>query len=254
MSHVDPDALMLSVVDVVRETEDAHSISFAVPEEAQPLFDHRPGQFLTVAVPSDLTGGVARCYSLSSSPGEGPPTITVKRTPGGYASNWICDQVRPGGTLRVLPPAGIFTPSSVDADLLLFAGGSGITPVMSIVRTVLSRGEGRMVLFYANRDPASVIFGQALAELEARHPDRLAVAHWLESERGLPDANRIREFVAGHESDDAFVCGPAPFMKLTADVLRELGFPRSRRHQEKFVSLGGNPFGDVPDARPPVDL
>jgi 3-ketosteroid 9alpha-monooxygenase subunit B len=241
----------LEVVDVVEETPDARSISFRVPPEAVADFAYRPGQFLTVAVPSDTseTGLAARCYSLCSSPAEDGPgetiTIAVKRTVDGYASNWICDRLAVGSTLRVLPPSGIFTPASLDADLLLFAGGSGITPIMSITRTALVRGTGRVTVVYANRDERSVIFARELAELSAAHPDRLQVIHWLESVQGLPTQEQLRAFAADRLDHDAFVCGPAPFMKLTVAALKELGFPRERRHQEKFVSLGGNPFGDV---------
>ncbi|MBJ7357009.1 ferredoxin--NADP reductase [Nocardioides sp.] len=236
----------LTVVDVVEETADAHSVSFAVPEGAEAEFDYKPGQFLTLAVPSDQTGVAARCYSLSSSPHDGGPlTVTVKRTADGYASNWICDNLREGDTIKVLPPSGIFTPASLDADLLLFAGGSGITPVMSITRTALAHGSGRIVLFYANRDESSVIFAKELAALAAAHPDRLVVVHWLESVQGLPTQEQMKSFIEPFTTYDAFVCGPAPFMKLTIAALRELEFPRERRHQEKFISLGGNPFGDA---------
>ena len=97
-----------------------------VTPEADGHFDYKPGQFLTVAIPSDQTGIAARCYSLCSSPAEpGPLKVTVKRTVDGYASNWIGDNLKPGMTLRVLPPSGIFTPADIDADLLLFADGSG---------------------------------------------------------------------------------------------------------------------------------
>ena len=247
---MDAESFELRVVDVVEETADAHSITFEVSEEHAGQFTYRPGQFLTVAVPSDRTGVAARCYSLCSSPtgepGE-PITITVKRTADGYASNWICDNIREGDTLRVLPPSGIFTPSSLDNDLLLLAGGSGITPVMSITRTALARGSGRVVLFYANRDERSVIFGGELARLAAEHPDRLLVVHWLESVQGLPSQEQLKAFAEAYTSYEAFVCGPAPFMKLTVAALKELDFPRARRHQEKFVSLGGNPFGDLHD-------
>lgn len=245
---MDTESFDLTVVDVVEETEDARSISFEVPADALEHFDYKPGQFLTVAVPSELTGVAARCYSLCSSPADdGPPTITVKRTADGYASNWIVENLRVGDRLRVLPPSGIFTPADLDADLLLFAGGSGITPVMSITRTALARGTGRIVLFYANRDERSVIFASALSELAAAHPDRLLVVHWLETVQGLPTQEQLRAFAAQYSTYDAFVCGPAPFMKATVDALRELDFPRARRHQEKFVSLGGNPFGDLHD-------
>jgi 3-ketosteroid 9alpha-monooxygenase subunit B len=242
------DSFELKVVDVVEETADAHSISFEVPAGAEEQFSYKPGQFLTLAVPSEQTGVAARCYSLSSSPvGGGPLTITVKRTAEGYASNWVCDHLREGDTMHVLPPSGIFTPASLDADLLLFAGGSGITPVISITRTALEQGTGRIVLFYANRDESSVIFARELTELAAAHPDRLQVVHWLESVQGLPSQDQMSAFASAYLSYDAFVCGPAPFMKMTITALKELEFPRERRHQEKFVSLGGNPFGDLHD-------
>ena len=182
------DSFELKVVEVVEETADAHSISFEIPEDAAEHFAYQPGQFLTLAVPCDQTGVAARCYSLSSSPvGGGPLTITVKRTADGYASNWVCDHLREGDTMRVLPPSGIFTPASLSADLLLFAGGSGITPVISITRTALQQGTGKIVLFYANRDESSVIFAEELTELAAENPDRLVVVHWLESVQGLPE-------------------------------------------------------------------
>jgi 3-ketosteroid 9alpha-monooxygenase subunit B len=115
---------------------------------------------------------------------------------------------------------------------------------MSITRTALAHGSGRIVLFYANRDERSVIFGPELAALAAEHPHRLLVVHWLESVQGLPTQEQLKAFTEPFTTYDAFVCGPAPFMKLTIAALRELEFPRERRHQEKFVSLGGNPFGD----------
>ncbi|MDQ4051239.1 MAG: ferredoxin--NADP reductase [Actinomycetota bacterium] len=245
---MDTESFELKVVDLVEETGDARSISFEVPEGQEEHFTYKPGQFLTLAVPSDQTGVAARCYSLSSSPHDGGPlTVTVKRTEDGYASNWICDNIKVGDTMRVLPPSGIFTPASLDADLLLCAGGSGITPIMSIIRTVLSDGTGRIVLFYANRDERSVIFADELSALAAEHPDRLHVIHWLVSVQGLPTQQQMKAFLSGYLSWDVFVCGPAPFMKITIAAAKELEFPRERRHQEKFISLGGNPFGDLHD-------
>jgi 3-ketosteroid 9alpha-monooxygenase subunit B len=239
------ESFVLKVLDVVEETEDAHSIVFEVPDHLAEQFLYTPGQFLTVAVPSDQTGLAARCYSLSSAPHSGRHQITVKRTIDGYASNWICDNLREGDSLRVLPPSGIFTPRDLDTDLLLFAGGSGITPVMSITRSALEKGHGKVVLFYANRDERSVIFARELAALAQEYAERLVVVHWLESLSGLPNQEQLTSFAAYFSSYTAFVCGPPPFMKAVTDSLKALGFPRDRRHQEKFVSLGGNPFGDV---------
>lgn len=247
---MDTDSYVLDVVDVVEETADAHSIVLRVPPELSDVFAYRPGQFLTVAVPSDQTGIAARCYSLSSAPDdESGHKITVKRTADGYASNWMCDNLRAGDTLRVLPPSGIFSPKDIDADLLLLAGGSGITPVMSIAKTALTAGHGKVILFYANRDEHSVIFRQELQDLQQAHPDRFTVVHWLESVQGLPSQPQLKLLASRFTSFTAFVCGPAPFMKAATSALKELGFPRERRHQEKFVSLGGNPFGDVEELR-----
>src|ERR1700709_1557680 len=180
------ESFVLKVLDVVEETADAHSVVFEVPEELQEQFAYTPGQFLTVAVPSDQTGLAARCYSLSSAPHSGRHQITVKRTVDGYASNWIFDNLREGDTMRVLPPSGIFTPRDIECDLLLFAGGSGITPVMSITRTALEKGHGKVVLFYANRDESSVIFAQELTELAAEYADRLVGVARLPAGGGGP--------------------------------------------------------------------
>lgn len=243
------ESFVLKVLDVIQETADAKSVVFEVPEKVRDRFEYTAGQFLTLAVPSEQTGLVARCYSLSSAPHSGQHKITVKRTADGYASNWIHDHLRPGDGIRVLPPSGIFTPKQIDDDFLLFAAGSGITPVMSITRTALEKGTGKVVLFYANRDESSVIFAAELAELSAEYPDRLLVVHWLESVQGLPDVTRLQAFAAYFSTYTAFTCGPAPFMKAVATALKGLDFPRARRHQEKFVSLGGNPFGDVAELR-----
>ena len=238
------DVLKLDVVEVVRETADACSLVFRPHEPVT----YASGQFLTLAVPSTRTGTVARCYSLSSAPHETDLLqVTVKRTVDGYASNWINDHIQPGDVVTALPPSGIFTPADLDHDFLLFAGGSGITPVISIAKSALAQGSGQVVLVYANRDEQSVIFRERLCELAQEHPDRFVVIHWLESVQGLPTAEHMRAIAAHFPSYDAFVCGPGPFMKGTVAALKELGFPRERRHQEKFVSLGGNPFGDHAD-------
>ncbi|RNL59959.1 ferredoxin--NADP reductase [Nocardioides marmoriginsengisoli] len=239
------ESYVLKVAEVIEETNDAKSVAFEVPDDLQERFAYTPGQFLTVAVPSDQTGLAARCYSLSSSPHSGRHQITVKRTADGYASNWICDNLKAGDTMRLLPPSGIFTPKDINADLLLWGGGSGITPVISIARTALEKGSGKVVLFYANRDETSVIFAAELRELVAEHPDRFTVVHWLESVQGLPTQEGLKQFATYFADYTSFCCGPAPFMKAVATALKELEIPRDRRHQEKFVSLGGNPFGDV---------
>ncbi len=228
---------VLRVKEVVRETPDAHSIVFEGP-----ALPYAPGQFLTLRIPSDREP-TARCYSLSSSPHvDDLLKVTVKRTQGGYGSNWVCDSVEAGTELEVLPPSGMFTPKDLSADLLLCAGGSGVTPVMSILKSALAQGTGRVVLLYANRDEASVIFAAELRALAEQHPDRLVVLHWLESVQGLPSTVHLRELVRPYAGFEAFVCGPGPFMDAVTAALAELEVPRGRVHVERFVSLTGDAF------------
>ncbi|NUS43758.1 MAG: ferredoxin--NADP reductase [Mycobacteriaceae bacterium] len=233
----------LRVHRVIAETDDARSIEFEVPAENPERFTYKPGQFLTLRVPSDRTGSVARCYSLSSAPHEGGPLkVTVKRTADGYASNWLCDNAEAGMDVDVLVPAGIFTPKNADADLLLFAGGSGITPVMSILKSALAGGTVRVALVYANQDDKSVIFADELAELARAHPDRLVVVHWLVSVQGLPSVEMLTALVAPWREREAFICGPGPFMEAAQAVMTGLGAERRRVHVETFKSLPRPPF------------
>ncbi|MGW1681237.1 2Fe-2S iron-sulfur cluster-binding protein [Saccharopolyspora sp. NPDC002376] len=232
-----PEPARLRVVAVVDETDDSRSLVF----EAPPDWSYRPGQFLTLRIPSDETGSVARSYSLSSSPHvDDAMQVTVKRA--GYGSNWLCDNVIAGSEVDVMPPGGAFVPGSLDEDSLLLAAGSGITPVMSIAKSVLAAGTGRIALIYANQHQDSVIFATELRDLVAQHPDRLLVVHWLESVQGLPTASALRELVRPFADRECFVCGPGGFMDTAEEALRELDVPRSRTHIERFVSLKRNPF------------
>ncbi|MFV9428983.1 2Fe-2S iron-sulfur cluster-binding protein [Rhodococcus aetherivorans] len=231
----------LEVSAVSRETADAVSITFEIPAELDITFSHRAGQFITVAVPSERVPHVARCYSLSSPPGGGT-TITVKRVEGGYASDWLNRNVAQGASLRVLPPSGSFTVPDSSADILLAAAGSGITPVMSILRWMLQSGDGRVALFYANRDRESTIFADELDRLAHEHPDRLSVSHWFEDGRGLPTAEALAQWADDHHDGDVWTCGPAPFMEVVASAVT----PNRRLHREEYRSLTTDPFAPEP--------
>jgi 3-ketosteroid 9alpha-monooxygenase subunit B len=233
----------LEVAEVIEETPDAKSLVLTVPDGAADAFQYDPGQFLTVRVPSDRTGSVARCYSLSSSPHTNDALkVTVKRVIDGYGSNWLCDHAEAGMALDVLPPAGGFTPRALDADFLLLAGGSGITPVMSIIKSALAEGSGRVTLIYANRDERSVIFADELRALTERYPGRLSVVHWLESVQGLPATPVLRALVEPFSTAESFICGPSAFMDAAAQALEQCGVPKKAIHVERFSSLAGNPF------------
>jgi 3-ketosteroid 9alpha-monooxygenase subunit B len=261
-SHV----LELEIADVVTETDDARSLVFTVPGDSQVPAErlrYAPGQFLTLRIPSDRTGSVARCYSLCSSPfSDEALTVTVKRDRDGYASNWLCDHAHAGMRVHVLAPSGTFVPKTLDSDFVLLAAGSGITPIMSICKSALSEGGGQVVLLYANRDERSVIFADALRELAAKYPDRLTVVHWLESLQGLPSANALAQLAAPFTDRQAFICGPGPFMEAAREALERLKVPAAQVHLEVFKSLDSDPFaavtieddGDTPPASAVVEL
>ena len=236
--------LRLQVENVIEETSDAVTLVFSTPDtDRLEPFDYRPGQFLTLEIPHAEDRSVARCYSLSSSPDcDDRPAISVKRTPGGYASNWLCDNATVGMTLSALRPAGSFVPSRWDRPLVLVAAGSGITPVLSILKTALEVHRERVVLVYANRSTESVMFASTLADLLQRYPTRLEVIHWFESDHGLPTATGLRNLVTPSPDSDAYLCGPAIFMDLAHDALVAAGLSPDAIHREVFTSIQANPF------------
>ncbi len=242
-SHV----LELQVTEVVEETADARSLVFTIPDGSDIPADrlrYAPGQFLTLRVPSERTGSVARCYSLSSAPTiDEHLTVTVKRTADGYASNWLCDNAHAGMRMHVLAPSGTFVPKNLNTDLLLLAAGSGITPMMAICKSALAEGSGKIVLVYANRDENSVIFAAALRELAAAHPDRLTVIHWLETVQGLPSTDALATLLRPFAAHEAFICGPGPFMAAAEAALKTVD--ARHIHIEVFKSLDSDPFAEV---------
>ncbi|RKE39854.1 3-ketosteroid 9alpha-monooxygenase subunit B [Paraburkholderia sp. BL23I1N1] len=227
----------LKVADVITESADARSFVFDLPQTLHDAFSYRPGQFLTLKVPC-ADAVVQRCYSLSSAPGiDRAPKITVKRVRDGRVSNWMCDSIQPGDELDVMAPAGVFTPRSLDGDLLLFAGGSGITPVLSILKSALVNGRGMLTLIYANRDAQSVIFSEELRQLGQRHAGRLRVIHWLDSVQGIPQQRHLEELARPWSTQECFICGPALFMENALAAMLALGLPRAKVHVERFASL-----------------
>jgi 3-ketosteroid 9alpha-monooxygenase subunit B len=240
--------LRVRVREIVRETDDACSVVLDAPARAD--FSYQPGQFLTLRLPAE-GGHVGRCYSLCSSPHvDDELRIAVKRVREGLGSNWINDTLAVGDEIECLPPSGVFVPKSFDDDLLLFAGGSGITPVLSILKSALAIGSGQVVLVYANQHERSVIFGDRLRELADTHPDRLHVVHWLESVQGLPSRPLLRAFIKPYSAYTAFLCGPSPFMETVTHALRDCGVPPARIHIERFQSLTGDPFAVQSTATP----
>jgi ferredoxin-NADP reductase len=225
----------LRIARVVPETAEASSLVLEVPAELAEAFAYRAGQFCTFRVHIDGQQ-LLRCYSMSSSPDAGDElAVTVKRVPEGSVSNWMLDTLRAGDVVETTCPAGVFCLGPETGPILVFAAGSGITPVYSIVKTALATTERPVRLLYANRDRDAVIFAEALTELAERHPDRLEVEHHLDIEQGFVDEETVRRFAGADREGEYFVCGPEPFMNLVEAELLGTGVDGSRIRLERFT-------------------
>jgi 3-ketosteroid 9alpha-monooxygenase subunit B len=223
----------LRVKRVVRETSDAVSVVLDVPERCSARYRYKAGQFLTLRVTVDGQD-LRRCYSMSSAPLEDDLQITVKRDPGGVVSNWLNDTVSEGIELHAAPPEGRFCLRDTTDEIVAFAGGSGITPIMSLVRTALVNSSRRIQVFYANRSRDSVIFAEALTRLADEHADRLVVVHHIDDDSGVVTPPVVESFVADAGAADYYICGPGPFMDTVEAAVVGSGIPRERVHLERF--------------------
>ncbi|WP_329281130.1 ferredoxin--NADP reductase [Streptomyces sp. NBC_01451] len=213
---------------IVQETADTRTYVLDAP------FPYRAGQFLTVRA-----CGALRSYSMSSSPDtDSELTTTVKRVPGGLVSNWMHDHLAPGDLIETTSPAGVFCLREGTAPLVALCGGSGITPVLSLVKSALATTGRRVRVLTANRDAESVIFGDTLADLAKRHPGRFEVHHHLDDRQGLVTEAEVREFTGGDLGADFYLCGPAPFMALAENTLLGHGVRAGQIVTERFTVPG----------------
>ncbi|KNY12508.1 ferredoxin oxidoreductase [Achromobacter piechaudii] len=227
---------------VRQETADVKSFYFR--SRAGHAFQFAPGQFLTLEL--DVDGErLNRCYTISSPPTR-PHTlsITVKRVPGGKASNWLHDCLEVGDKLRVLGPAGVFSSALHPAARYLFlSAGSGITPLMSMARTHRDLCDDRDTIFvHSARTPDDIIFGRELALFAAsqRHfrthfiCETLGVDTGWHGLTGRLSLASLKLIAPDFLEREVFVCGPAPYMQAVSDMLRSAGFDMARHHQESF--------------------
>jgi ferredoxin-NADP reductase len=175
---------------------------------------------------------------MSSSPAAGEDLrITVKRDRDGAVSNWLNDTAAPGDIIQALPPQGRFVLKDTERDLIAFAGGSGITPVFSLLRSALISSTRSARLFYANRARDSVIFGEPLSSMNDVHAQRFSVHHHLDDESGFVTPAHVEAFVAdakGAGDPEYYICGPGPFMDVVQTTLQTAGVPAHRIHLEHF--------------------
>lgn len=240
----------LRVAQVLPETSEAISIRFEVPPELRERFAFKAGQHLTLRAMID-GGEVRRNYSLCTARGEQDWMVTVKRIGGGLFSNWVGDRLKAGDTIDVMPPHGSFTTEfdrSNSRHLVGIAGGSGITPVMSLIRTLLTaEPESRFTLLYGNRDSSSIIFLEGLAAIKDKHLDRFEMYHFLDQEEqeialfnGMLDRARLEEAIPalvpdGSDVEGWFICGPGPMMDAAEGVLLNRNIAKERIHIERFT-------------------
>jgi len=233
----------LQVAAVVEETADTRSFVLEVPAELGPVFSYEAGQFCTFRATIE-EHEVVRCYSMSSTPhpGDTTLTVTVKRVPDGVMSNWMIDALQAGDTIESMRPAGLFVLQPRATPIVAFGGGSGITPILSIIDTALATTDRPITLVYANRDADSVIFDARLRELAAGSGGRLTVRFHLDSASGFLTADDCVRLVGETVSDpagaDFYVCGPGPYMDVVESAIATLGISPAQLFIERFVVPG----------------
>lgn len=240
----------LTIKNIERQTADAISILFDLPAEARQQFHYQAGQHLTVR---STIGGeeVRRNYSLCSAPHEGELRVAIKQISGGVFSTWANQSLKPGDALDVMPPHGSFTwtfDAARSASYVGFAGGSGITPILSLMKTALKEEpNSRFTLLYGNRKSSDIIFLEEIATLKDRFMGRLQVFHFLEDEmedielfNGRLDSEKLADIIgpiiAPESVTAAFICGPGPMMDAVEAGLQTAGLSEDKILLERFTA------------------
>jgi len=240
----------LRVKDIYKETTDCSVVTFNVPENLQSDFIYRSGQHLTLKA---IINGedTRRSYSLCSSPVDNEWKVAVKQIPGGLFSTYINQEVKQGDVLEVMEPGGRFgvpVNANEDKNYLFFAAGSGITPVISMIKTHLAlEPNATCKLFYANRTAKSIIFKEELEQLRNQYFGRLEIFYFLTKEKrdielfnGRFDDEKMevltKMFIDIPDTNEVFLCGPEEMVHYVSDYLVNKGLPKELVHYELFVT------------------
>lgn len=225
--------LEFEVVNKIKETDDSFSFVLKPINNTRP--GYKSGQYLPIKI-HHKSGVLFRSYSLSSSPAANEDfKITVKRVQGGKGSNWLCDNINVGDSLETLYPAGNFYPQHWNTNTVLFAGGSGITPIISIIKTMLIKYNNKIKLFYASSLRRSVIFKKELKALALQYPERLKVEFWLSDEQGTPTPSEFERYIDSDPHIQYLMCGPTPFMDSAEKLLIDSGIASDLITKESFT-------------------
>ena len=250
---------LIKISEVIEETKDAKSFVLSIPEKTKKQFAYTAGQFIIIKLEID---GIEykRSYSLSSCPYTDTKfQITVKRIKDGIVSNYLNDKIKKDDELLVFPPSGNFfkePEQNVKKNYILFAGGSGITPIYSEIKTLLTKYPHNYIkLIYANRDPDAIIFYEDLDTLKKLFPKMFFLTHIVSQASagwngmtGQLDSDKIKLFLEEQKifpiaNTEYYICGPSPFMELVEHELQNHGVPNEKLHLERFISIGD---GDQP--------
>jgi ferredoxin-NADP reductase len=232
----------IRVLKRVQETADAVLLSLDIPPELKEKFKYEARQFVTFFM--EINGeNLNRSYSLCSAPGVDQDfQIAVKKVSGGKGSTFLCDVVKEGDVLNTTPPAGHFFKNLVKPQgvhFFLFAAGSGITPIFSILKRVLVDNEkNRVTLLYCNRDENSIIFKSALSDWQGKYGARLEVVHQLSKKTGRLNEKLISNLLKMSATDqpmEFYSCGPTPFMEMIRNTLLSAKMDRTQIHEENFA-------------------
>ena len=240
----------IKVKDIYKETSDCSVITFDIPADLSETFYFRQGQHLTLK--ADLDGeDVRRSYSLCTSPMENQWKVAVKQIPEGKFSTYVNNKLKVGDTLEVMPPSGTFgvnCDSEKSKNYLFFAAGSGITPVLSMIKTHLAvEPNSTCKLFYVNRTAKSIIFKEELEQLRNLYFGRLEIYYFLTKERrdiewlnGRFDDDKMtvltKTFIDIPDTSEVFLCGPEDMVSYVSNYLVNAGLPKNLIHFELFVT------------------
>ena len=240
----------LKVSNIYKETSDCSVVSFDIPTNLKDEFSYSSGQHLTLK--ADIEGeDVRRSYSLCSSPFEGKWEVAVKQIPGGKFSTYVNENVKAGDTLEVMAPSGTF---GVDSDAtnkknyLFFSAGSGITPIISLMKTYLANeANSTCKLFFVNKTAKSIIFKEELEQLRNTYFGRLEIYYFLTKEKRDIDlfngrftedklAVLTKVFIDIPDTNEVFLCGPEDMVSFVSTYLENAGLPKELIHYELFVT------------------
>ena len=247
----------LTIKDIIQETSESVSFSLEVPDTLKEIFRFKPGQYLTFKIP-DKSGELRRCYSIISNPFVGEDLrVAVKKVANGHGSVYINHTLKANDSLDVFPPLGNFFPSfnsAVPKHYVLFAGGSGITPMISIIKAVLHKEpKSTIALFYGNREKKSIMFFDLLNTLSVKSDEHLKIYHLLENDEnardkilsGLMTEEKISQLLLTYGVDkknsEYFICGPGVMMENVKKALQRKQVGAAQIHIEYFTAPAGLP-------------